>query len=812
MTPREKEVPGAPPPGTANTSNQQEADSSKHTLNGAGATTSGGNANSNGQRQNISHEESYGEKLSIPDIPPDASNLDAALLYAKAGFYVLPARRGSKHPGSIVGTKWQDQSSRNPKMIAAWFAGTDHDIALHCGRSGGIAFDVDDPGEVPELLRPLFADSVPYQSTRPDTPGRGHYMFRMPPGRDLGNSTGALPAGWGEVRGKNGVIMAEPSWNANGKYHWDRVGIVPELPQELAEQLPKPSKTKTSSGNGSGPDPETDAATDAEVAKFMLDHSGGSSGLIGALVRNLNKQIEKGKSRHEATASVMAWAMGEAAAGLYPASSAAIALKEVFIASLAHPKVDDKRVVEGDLADSEWSGIRAWAVARAQSKTEEELEAIRKKATMVNGLRAAQMDDFWTARTTLGHIRLAARARGVNPLGMLGVALVRASCMIPPNIVFPPVIGGPVALNLFTALVGPSGGGKGGSESAERNTIRWVDPVSDEIISIPTLPVGTGEGVARTFQPAEDPDVTTKAAIFTAAEVQVLEALFDRGGTLEGVLRSLSMGEELGFTNAQRVTRTLVPRLSYRAGLVVGVQPLCAGPLLRGAAGGTPQRFIWMPVIDPDIADTPPDAPTPLRINRPRFSSSYHELELPQIVRDEIWAAHVAMHRGETDPLNVHSNLTRLKVAAALMVLDGRTEPSVDDWELAGHVMTISTHTREAVRQEAARKSKQDNLAKAHAQADRDDIISVRDRARIAKRIVKAVVNKINSDGATSRNGLLKACTSAIRGEFGSVFNILVAEKVIVCQKEIDGRHADSYDLGPEHEEALVRALKAVAE
>ena len=44
-----------------------------------------GNANSNGQRQNISHEESYGEMLSIPDIPPDASNLEAALLYAKAG-------------------------------------------------------------------------------------------------------------------------------------------------------------------------------------------------------------------------------------------------------------------------------------------------------------------------------------------------------------------------------------------------------------------------------------------------------------------------------------------------------------------------------------------------------------------------------------------------------------------------------------------------------------------------------------------------------------------------------------------------------
>ena len=326
----------------------------------------------------------------------------------------------------------------------------------------------------------------------------------------------------------------------------------------------------------------------------------------------------------------------------------------------------------------------------------------------------------------------------------------------------------------------------------------------------PSLPIGSGEGVARTFQPAENPDDTTKVAIFTAAEIEVLAALFARsGGTLEGVLRSLYMGEALGFTNSQKVTRTLVPRLSYRAGLVVGVQPLCAGPLLRGADGGTPQRFIWMPVLDPDIADTPPDAPVPLKIKRPKFKTSYHELQVPQVIRDEIWAAHVANHRGQTDALNVHSNLTRLKVAAALMVLDGRTEPSVEDWELAGSVMTISTHTREAVRQEADRKRKHDNRAKAHAQADRDDIISERERVRISKRIVKAVIRKIDRDGPTSRHNLYtKACTSAIRGEFDFVFNILVDEKLIVCQKEIDGR-ADLYDLGPEYEEAQVRVMRA---
>jgi hypothetical protein len=352
------------------------------TTSNAGA----GKANSNGRRQNISHEESYGEMLSIPDIPPDTDCLTAALLYAAAGFYVLPVRKGSKNPGSIVGTKWQDKSSRDSRVIAAWFAATDHDIALHCGRSGVLVFDVDYPDNVPEVLRPHFQGSAPYQSTRPDTRGRGHHMFRMPSGLNLGNSTGRLKGGWGQVRGTNGVIMVEPSLNPDGRYHWERVGLVPELPQELADLLPKSSKAQAASGNGSAPDSDTDAATDDEVSQFFSDHRGGSSpGLITAVVKKLKKQIKEGESRHESALSAMTWAMEEAAAGLYPAAGAADAIRDVFIKSLAQPRNSSERVVEGDLAESEWSEILAWAVGRAQSKTEEELEAIRKKAPTING-------------------------------------------------------------------------------------------------------------------------------------------------------------------------------------------------------------------------------------------------------------------------------------------------------------------------------------------------------------------------------------------------------------------------------------------
>jgi hypothetical protein len=160
-------------------------------------------------------------------ITDDTDTLTAALAYADAGWYVLPVARDhptdpGKHPGSVVREGWQHKSSRDPKLITAWFAGTDHGIALHCGRSGAVVFDVDNPDKLPDVLR-KHLDMAPFQSTRPDVPGRGHYLFLQPTGRSIGNSTGRLGGGWGEVRGLNGVIIAAPSWHPEGgHYKWVR--------------------------------------------------------------------------------------------------------------------------------------------------------------------------------------------------------------------------------------------------------------------------------------------------------------------------------------------------------------------------------------------------------------------------------------------------------------------------------------------------------------------------------------------------------------------------------------------------------------
>ena len=157
--------------------------------------------------------------LSIPVLPDGVDMLTAALAYAACGWYVLPVKRGTKNPGTVVGDHWQDKSSRDPKQIAAWFAGTDHGIALHCGRSGAVVLDVDRPELIPADWW-CHLDTAPFQSTRPDVVGRGHYVFGMPTGRSIG-----CPVfGWGEVRGLNGVIIAQPTTNPEGgQYRWVRI-------------------------------------------------------------------------------------------------------------------------------------------------------------------------------------------------------------------------------------------------------------------------------------------------------------------------------------------------------------------------------------------------------------------------------------------------------------------------------------------------------------------------------------------------------------------------------------------------------------
>lgn len=396
--------------------------------------------------------------------------------------------------------------------------------------------------------------------------------------------------------------------------------------------------------------------------------------------------------------------------------------------------------------------------------------------------------DFWDSRPVLTHVQNYARARLVSPWAVLGVTLARAAASTPPNVQLPPVTGGPGSLNLFVALVGRPGQGKGAAEAAARNAVRFVsqDGRPPQLVE---QAIGSGEGLARTFRPHgtdEDEPNPEKAALFSVPEVDTLAALGTRqGSTLLSQVRSLYSGERLGFANAGKDTRITVESHSYRAALVVGVQPAKAGYLLDDADGGTPQRFVWLPTTDPGAPDDTPDCPDPWTVTAPEWGLVDRAMPVPAEVVQELRDHRRDVLRGapDVDPLDGHAMQTRLKVAAALTILDGRPDVTGEDWTLAGTVMGMSAATRGQCLNAASERARRANVARAHAAEER---AVVQDRLR-HERAVGFVRKKLTrSGGSCTRRDLSQGTKSELRPHLDDALDELVDAGEIVAET-IDG-------------------------
>lgn len=380
--------------------------------------------------------------------------------------------------------------------------------------------------------------------------------------------------------------------------------------------------------------------------------------------------------------------------------------------------------------------------------------------------------EFWSTRPVLQHVLTLARARGAGPWAVLGSALARAVATIPPVITLPGIVGGRMSLNVFIALVGPSGGGKGAAEAAVFDGFRFTP--------VPFVPLGTGEGLARTFrpigtQPGEPNPIT--AAIFTSPEIDTFAAPTARhGSTISAEVRKVYSGEQLGFGNAGKDARNIVEAGSYRACLTVGVQPLRSDAILGAADGGLPQRFVWLPTSDPDAPDDPTTDPTVWKVSRPSWNSAA-DLIVPDQATSAIRAHRRAVLREDpsVDPLDGHALLTRLKVAVALMALDGRTVVSDEDWTLAGSVMDVSDRTRQRCQRALADQSRSANTARALAAADRDEIVSDRKQQRARH----AILRRLERHRQQTKNQLRMGLKADIRDYLNPAISELLDSREI---------------------------------
>lgn len=355
--------------------------------------------------------------------------------------------------------------------------------------------------------------------------------------------------------------------------------------------------------------------------------------------------------------------------------------------------------------------------------------------------------DLWSARPSLAHVHAYARARRASPAAVLGVVLARVVAATPPSVVLPPLVGGEASLNLFVGLVGRSGAGKGAATAVAQKAY--------DVGEIETAGAGSGEGLSHLYaRRTKGGDIAqhTTAVLMDIAEIDSLTAITARtGATVLPELRKAWMGERLGFAYADPTKRLTVEAHNYRFCLVAGIQPGRAGGLLSDSDGGTPQRFLWLPATDPDAPDVAPKAPAVKRWKPPSDAlySSYRKPLVLGVCRSAskvIDAAQLARTRGEEDALDGHSLLSRLKVAAALALLDDHTAVREEDWDLAGLVMDISDDTRAEVEEALGNAEAEEHRKRGRLDAER---VSARnDRLASVERVAKLILKKLPTGGA----------------------------------------------------------------
>ncbi|MFE7446828.1 hypothetical protein ACFU7X_40970 [Streptomyces chartreusis] len=343
------------------------------------------------------------------------------------------------------------------------------------------------------------------------------------------------------------------------------------------------------------------------------------------------------------------------------------------------------------------------------------------------GLAGLIPEEVYAARTELRHIRQAGHSRSRSGDVALLATLVRLSALVSHRIRADTGIAGYASLNLFGGVVGPSGIGKStGVEVADR-----LLPAPSELDFRDGLPVGSGEGLAEVFmgvveeetgevrrKGGTDTPVTVTVrkqvrhnAFFYVDEGKAITRLMQErsGSTLGETLRSAAVGQTLGQTNASKDTSRYIPSGSYSMGMLVGFQPETAAPLFEEVAEGTPQRFVWVQVIDPSIPDVQPPWPGELHAWRDAATvppgddaSRFVLVSFDESIKAELRAADLAKVRGQVDvseqnPFDSQAPVMRVKLASLLAILAGRRHVNTEDWRLALLLWQASCATRDAV-------------------------------------------------------------------------------------------------------------------
>ena len=399
--------------------------------------------------------------------------------------------------------------------------------------------------------------------------------------------------------------------------------------------------------------------------------------------------------------------------------------------------------------------------------------------------------EFWDAHPILGTIRQAAYARMVSADAVLACILARIVQHIPYEYVIPPIVGGKSTPNMFVALIGPSGTGKGGARRAADDLLGHIPTRRDN----PVIegPLGSGEGIVSLFyeypQDPDDPDAKPgknlelyyRGVMILDEEGSALAELIKRQGQVtEQTLLKMWSGERLGFSYSARGSglRLSVPDGQYRASALLGIQPAAAAFLLDDARSdrGLPQRFLWASTIDPQVPEEELQFPAPLDWQPPRFGTGLDQatIKVAPEIRTRLRKAHHARVTGSGSlGLESHGGLVQLKTATALAALIRPGEPLEVDtqvWELAGALKSASDAVRQAVSDRA--KEDRDKVAQARQDSAVRQRVAVHEADSLVKNCARSIAKHIAKHHSEEGQYCTPSCSKkAIAGKHRGVYD-----------------------------------------
>lgn len=298
------------------------------------------------------------------DAPP---RVDTARALLEAGWHPIPLPAGRKGPppDGTTGTDGADLTLEQLELLS-WSG----NIAVRAG-ADQLGLDIDAYAGGLDTLRQLVAELGPLPRTVVSHSGRddgsGIYWYRVPVGIRF---IGGLP-GIQTIQRTHRYAVVAPSTHPDhgGTYGWwnqleaapcELVPLVedtPELPWPWIERLSRGTLADGASSAGVAP-PE-------EVELFVLEHtSARATRYLPMVVEHFLEEVARGMSRHDSMTHCLAWSMGEARAGDYPAGDALERLGAAWGNVMDVPR---RAALAVPGRATEWQGMVGWSVRRAQA-------------------------------------------------------------------------------------------------------------------------------------------------------------------------------------------------------------------------------------------------------------------------------------------------------------------------------------------------------------------------------------------------------------------------------------------------------------